>query len=82
MVVDHHHRPLRKRGIDAAGGIGEDQGLHAEAPEHAHGERDGAEVVPFICVAAARKRGDRSSLHGSNDQPSLVPGDADRRPVR
>ena len=38
VIVDHHQRALRKAGIDAAGGVGQHQRLHAEQAERADRE--------------------------------------------
>ena len=76
VIVDHHQRALREAGVDAAGGVGEDQRLDAEQPEHADREGHRPQVVPFVDVAAAGQRRDRPAPDRADDQPAFVP---DRR---
>ena len=54
VIVDHHQRARREAGVDAAGGVGQDQRLDAEQAEHARRERHRPQVVPFVEVRAAR----------------------------
>jgi hypothetical protein len=46
VVVDDHQRALAEVRVDAAGGVGEDQPLHAQPRHHAHGEHDGGHRWP------------------------------------
>ena len=75
VIVDHHQRALRKAGVHAAGGVGQNQCLHAEEPEGADREGDGFQVVSLVDVRAARQRRDRASLDVPDHQPSLVTDD-------
>ena len=55
VIVDHHQVAGSKTGVDTSGRIREDQDLDAEHPEHPRRKRDGAEIVPFIEMRAARQ---------------------------
>ena len=79
VIVDHHQRAGRQLNVDPAGGVGEDQLLHAEAPHHPHRERHRTEIVPFVGVHTPRERRDALAGDGADDQPPRV---ADHRGAR
>ena len=82
VVVNHHQGALCEEGIDAAGGVGENQGLDAQ---HAHGadrEGDDPGVVPLIGVGAARQRRDGTALDPADDETAFVAGNPGGGPVR
>ena len=82
VVVDDHERALHEPRVDAARGVGEDERLHTEQPERAHGKGDRPRIVSLVQVTPSRERRNRSSAHGADDQASLVSDHRGRRPVR
>ena len=61
VIVDHHQRALGERGVDAAGGVGQHERLHAEPAEHADRKGHGPQIVPFVEVRATRQRQHRGA---------------------
>ena len=57
VIVDHHQRPAREPGVDPARGVGQDQRLHPQHAEHPDAERHRLQIVSFVCVRTAGKRG-------------------------
>ena len=83
VIGDQHQRALGEAGVDAAGGVGQDQHLHAEQAEHARGERrDAPSRGPRRRGRGptAPARAGRSMRAG--DQLAGVADDLRRRPVR
>ncbi len=72
VVFDHHERALREIGVDAAGGVGEDDGANAHAPHDADGKGDVLHRIALIEVHAALHRGDGHVSHFADDEFSGV----------
>ena len=75
--------PGAKRGVDAAGGVGQDQGLDARGGRaRAIGERHRAQVVPFVEMRAPASAATRLPAQRADHQPPRVADHGRRRPVR
>ena len=58
MVLDQHQRALREGGVDAAGGVGEDDAGDTPADHRAHAEDGARDVMPLVEMGAAGQRRD------------------------
>ena len=53
VVGDQHQPAALERQVDAAGGVGEHHGAHAQAPQHAHAENHLRRRIAFVEMRAA-----------------------------
>ena len=72
MVGDGDERALPVAGVDAAGGVGDDEGFAADEAEDAGGEGDLGEGVALVGVDAALHDGDRDSGDGAENEVAGV----------
>ena len=72
MVGDGDEVALLVVGVDAAGGVGDDESLAAEEAEDAGGEGDLGEGVALVGVDAALHDGDGNSGDGAEDEVAGV----------
>ena len=68
MVGDGDEGALPEVGVDAAGGVGDDEGVAAEEAEDASGEGDLGERVALVGVDAALHDGDGDAVDGAEDE--------------
>ena len=72
VVGDGDERALPVAGVDAAGGVGDDEGFAAEEAEDAGREGDLGERVALVGVDAALHDGDGDSGDGAEDEVAGV----------
>ena len=72
VVGDGDERALLVAGVDAAGGVGDDEGFAAEEAEDAGGEGDLGEGVALVGVDAALHDGDGDAGDGAEDEVAGV----------
>ncbi len=82
VVVDDHQRAARETGIDAPGGVREDDLAYAEPPHHACRKDDGRKIVSFVKVRPSGQRGDAPAAYAANYQLPGMPDDAGGGPMR
>ena len=82
VIVDDHQRALREAGVDAAGGVGQDDLLHAEPRPSRASAKTTCEVVALVEVGAPASAATRCARHGADDQPPGVADDLRRGPMR
>ena len=75
VVADADQGSGSPDGVDAAGGVGDDEGLAAEQAEDAGGKGDFGEGATFVEVRAALQDGDWLSGDGTEKEMSGVAGD-------
>ena len=81
VIVDDHQRALSEPGVDAAGGIREDDLLHAEPAHHPRRKDDGRHVMAFVEMRSARQRRDPPARDVANDEPAGMAHHVRHRPV-
>ena len=72
MVGDDHDVGDVEGGVEAAGGVGEDQFFDAELAEHLDGEGEGLHGVSLIVVEAAAHDEDGDAVEGAEDEGTAV----------
>jgi hypothetical protein len=68
VVGDHHQVARGKAFVETARGVGDDQHVGAESPQHAHGKGDVAQAVALIEVHPAAHRGHGNALQLAHDE--------------
>ena len=74
VVGNEHQVPRLPAGVDAAGGVGDHQGLAPQQAEHPHRVGDLLIGVPLVVVHPTLHHGHRLSLQEAEHQPPLVSG--------
>ncbi len=73
MVSNEHQVPRLPARMDAAGGVGDDEGVAPQQPEHPDRVGDLLIGVALIVVHAALHHRHPLALQSAEDQPALVP---------
>ena len=81
VIGDSNEAALLVAGVDASGGVGDDEGFRAEQTEDAGGEGDFGERVAFVGVDAALHDGDGNSGDGAENELAGVAFDGGLREV-
>ena len=74
MVGDDHQLAGPVVAVHGPGGVGEDEGPHAQALEHPHGDGELLKVVALVVVEAAGHAHHPLPCHGAEDQLARVGG--------
>jgi hypothetical protein len=82
VIFDGHDVAHVKGRVDAAGRVGDDERLHAQAAHHAHGERHLLHGVAFVEVEAPLHGADGDASQLADHQAACVPGDGARWEMR
>ena len=72
MVGDDHDVGDVEGGVEAAGGVGEDEFFDAELAEHLDGEGEGLHRVALVVVEAAAHNEDGGAVEGAEDEGAAV----------
>ena len=72
MVLNEHQVTHLEAGVDAAGGIGHDQGRHTQLLHHPHGENDVGQCVTLIEMEAALHADDGLAAKAARHELALV----------
>ncbi len=80
MILDEHDVADRKRRVEAARGIGDDQRVDVEALHDSHGQRHLLHGIAFVVVEAALHRAhDCAGKFADHEPPGMTGDSADRK---
>ncbi len=82
MVADEHQVAGLKERIEAAGGIGDDEGLDSQARHHPHRKGHLAQGIAFVGMEAALAEHDLFAGHAAPTEAAGVAGAGGRREMR